>query len=157
MDTHAQWEIQEYGRVMAGMLKRVAPLSYEAWIDYDVCGTHVSRAELSALRALVTVDGDGLAAAGGGARLDRAALEGHGLAKREIDELLDQARARARGPRLRARRGERAPGRTLRRTLRRRRPQRGEGSGGMTASVARGRRGPATRSSAGWLRRRRRH
>ena len=87
MDAHAQWEIQEYGRVMAGMLKRVAPLSYEAWIDYDVCGTHVSRAELSAMRALVGVDGDGLAAASG-ARLDRAALEGHGLAKREIDELL---------------------------------------------------------------------
>ena len=87
VDTHAQWEIQEYGRVMAGMLKRVAPLSYEAWIDYDVCGTHVSRAELSALRALVKADSDGLAAAGG-ARLDRAALEGHGLAKREIDELL---------------------------------------------------------------------
>ena len=88
VDTHAQWEIQEYGRVMAGMLKRVAPLSYEAWIDYDVCGTHVSRAELSALRALVKTDADGLAAAGGSARLDRAALEGHGLAKREIDELL---------------------------------------------------------------------
>jgi thymidylate synthase (FAD) len=30
VDAHAQWEIQEYGRVMAGMLKRVAPLSYEA-------------------------------------------------------------------------------------------------------------------------------
>ena len=88
VDTHAQWEIQEYGRVMAGMLKRVAPLSYEAWIDYDVCGTHVSRAELSALRALVTTDSDGVATAAGGARLDRAALEGHGLAKREIDELL---------------------------------------------------------------------
>src|SRR6187401_2307833 len=88
VDHHAQWEIQEYGRVMAGMLKRVAPLSYEAWIDYDVCGAHVSRAELSALRALLKVDGDGVAAAGGGARLDRAALEGHGLAKREIDELL---------------------------------------------------------------------
>jgi hypothetical protein len=71
---------------MAGMLKRVAPLSYEAWIDYDVCGTHVSRAELSALRALVGADGDGLQ--GKGERLDRAALEGHGLAKREIDELL---------------------------------------------------------------------
>ena len=88
VDTHAQWEIQEYGRVMAGMLKRVAPLSYEAWIDYDVCGTHVSRAELSALRALVTTDGDSVATTPGGARLDRAALEGHGLAKREIDELL---------------------------------------------------------------------
>jgi thymidylate synthase (FAD) len=86
VDSHAQWEIQEYGRVMAGMLKRVAPLSYEAWIDYDVCGTHVSRAELAAIRALVGVDGDALQ--GNGARLDRAALEGHGLAKREVDELL---------------------------------------------------------------------
>src|SRR6185369_6613495 len=86
VDSHAQWEIQEYGRAMAGMLKRVAPLSYEAWIDYDVCGTHVSRAELSAIRALVGVEGEGLQ--GTGARLDRAALEGHGLAKREVDELL---------------------------------------------------------------------
>ena len=57
VDTHAQWEIQEFGRVMAGMLKRVAPLSYEAWIDYDVCGTHLSRAELESLRALVKVEG----------------------------------------------------------------------------------------------------
>ena len=90
VDTHAQWEIQEYGRVMAGMLKRVAPLSYEAWIDYDVCGTHVSRAELSAIRALVSVDGeaDRIGLQGKGARLDRAALEAHGLAKREVDELL---------------------------------------------------------------------
>jgi len=86
VDPHAQWEIQEYGRVMAGMLKAVAPLSYEAWIDYDVCGTHLSRAELQSLRALVKVDGDGVAAGGG--RLDRAALEQNGLAKREIDELL---------------------------------------------------------------------
>jgi thymidylate synthase (FAD) len=85
VDTHAQWEIQEYGRVMAGMLKRVAPLSYEAWIDYDVRGTHLSRGELESLRELVRVDADGLSAGGG--RLDRAALEAHGLARREIDEL----------------------------------------------------------------------
>jgi thymidylate synthase (FAD) len=85
VDAHAQWEIQEYGRVMAGMLKRVAPLSYEAWIDYDVCGSHLSRGELGALRALVGVEGDALQAKG--ARLDRAALEAHGLARREIDEL----------------------------------------------------------------------
>ena len=91
VDAHAQWEIQEYGRVMAGMLKRVAPLSYEAWIDYDVCGTHVSRAELAAIRALVGVDGDTLQGKGG--RLDRAALEGHGLAKREVDELLGKLAA----------------------------------------------------------------
>jgi len=85
VDTHAQWEIQEYGRVMAGMLKRVAPLSYEAWIDYDVCGTHVSRGELESLRALVKVENDGLTSVSG--RLDRAALGERNLSKREIDEL----------------------------------------------------------------------
>jgi thymidylate synthase (FAD) len=91
VDAHAQWEIQEYGRVMAGMLRRVAPLSYEAWIDYDVRGAHLSRGELEALRALISVDGGSDADGGGlttiGARLDRAALERHGLARREIDEL----------------------------------------------------------------------
>jgi thymidylate synthase (FAD) len=85
VDAHAQWEIQEYGRVMAGMLKRVAPLSYEAWIDYDVCGAHLSRGELESLRALVRVENEGLQAPGG--RLDRAALGERNLAKREIDEL----------------------------------------------------------------------
>jgi thymidylate synthase (FAD) len=99
VDTHAQWEIQEYGRVMAGMLKRVAPLSYEAWIDYDVCGAHVSRAELEALRALVKVegDGDGVAMVGGG-RLSKAALAEKGLANREIEELLTKLRPAAAVP-----------------------------------------------------------
>jgi thymidylate synthase (FAD) len=86
VDAHAQWEIQAYGRVMAGMLKRVAPLSYEAWIDYDVCGARLSRMELDALRALVQPDGGGLRAPGGA--LDADALAARGLAKREIDELL---------------------------------------------------------------------
>jgi thymidylate synthase (FAD) len=85
VDAHAQWEIQEFGRVMAGMLKRVAPLSYEAWIDYDVCGTHISRGELESLRALVKVENDGLTSVTG--RLDRAALGERNLSKREIDEL----------------------------------------------------------------------
>ena len=87
VDSHAQWEIQEYGRVMAGMLKRVAPLSYEAWIDYDVCGDRMSRMELDALRALVSPNGDGLRARDG-ASLDAAALAQGGLAKREAAELL---------------------------------------------------------------------
>jgi len=89
VDHHAQWEIQEYGRVMAGMLKRVAPLSYEAWIDYDVCGNRVSRMDLDALRRLVKVDGDVLRAQGG-ASLDPAALAELGLAKREAAELLQK-------------------------------------------------------------------
>jgi thymidylate synthase (FAD) len=95
VDTHAQWEIQEYGRVMAGMLQRVAPLSYEAWIDYDVCGAHVSRAELDALRSLIKVDGESLNASG---TLDKAALGERGLANREIEELLTKLRPPAAVP-----------------------------------------------------------
>ena len=87
VDAHAQWEIQEYGRVMAGMLKRVAPLSYEAWIDYDVCGTHVSRAELAAIRALVGVERRRRCRARARASIARR-WRAHGLAKREVDELL---------------------------------------------------------------------
>jgi thymidylate synthase (FAD) len=93
VDQHAQWEIQEYGRVMAGVLKRLAPLSYEAWIDYDVCGARVSRGELDALRSLVSVEGDGLAAKAG-AKLDAAGLEKLGLAKREARDLLDKLTTR---------------------------------------------------------------
>ncbi len=87
VDPHAQWEIQEFGRVMAGILKRVAPLSYEAWIDYDVCGARVSRLELEALRRLIRTEGDALVG-NAETRLDVAALESSGLGRREVRELL---------------------------------------------------------------------
>ena len=86
VDAHAQWEIQEFGRVMAGMLKRVAPISYEAWIDYDVCGAHLSRMELDVLRSLVRGTDGGVAT--DPAHLSRADMEAKGLSRREIDELL---------------------------------------------------------------------
>jgi len=86
VDAHAQWEIQQYGRLMAGMLKRVAPLSYEAWIDYDVCGARFSRMELDALRVLLHTTEDGIE--GQGARLGREALGSLGLGRREMDEFL---------------------------------------------------------------------
>ena len=92
VDAHAQWEIQEYGRVMAGMLKRVAPLSYEAFIDYDVCGARLSRMELDALRRLVSIEGDALKAIPGAA-VDQSGLEALGLAKREARELFDKLAA----------------------------------------------------------------
>jgi thymidylate synthase (FAD) len=93
VDPHAQWEIQEFGRVMAGMLQRLAPLSYEAWIDYDVCGARLSRLELDALRRLISSENRELAAQPG-ARLDEAALEQSGLARREVRELFDKLEAR---------------------------------------------------------------
>ena len=86
VDSHAQWEIQQYGQLMAGMLKRVAPRSYEAWIDYDVCGARLSRMELDGLRELLRVSEDGIE--GQGRRLGREALGSLGLSSREVDEFL---------------------------------------------------------------------
>jgi thymidylate synthase (FAD) len=89
VDPHAQWEIQEYGRVMAGMLKYIAPLSYEAWVDYDVCGARFSRMELDALRRLVR-GRDGGVEALPGAELESGALAELGLSAREAREFLQK-------------------------------------------------------------------
>ena len=93
VDPHAQLEIQEYGRVMAGMVKRVAPLSYEAWVDYDLEGQPMSRGELGAIRQLLEGSVES------GVRVRDAAtavgvdeLAGLGLSKREIRELVEKLR-----------------------------------------------------------------
>jgi thymidylate synthase (FAD) len=84
-DAHAQYEIRVYAEVMAGMLKRVAPLSFEAWVDYELQGAHLSRAELAAVRRLVGVEGGGLVSRGG--TVSAAELAEVGLSKREAEEL----------------------------------------------------------------------
>jgi thymidylate synthase (FAD) len=91
-DAHAQYEIRAYARIMAGMLKRVAPLSFEAWLDYELGGAHLSRAELAAIRRLVRVVGRDLEAQAG-ARLAEQDLVALGLSKREIEELLPKLAA----------------------------------------------------------------
>ena len=85
-DPHAQHEIRVFARVIAGMLKRVAPLSFEAWVDYEYRGTHLSRGELDAFRRLVGVADGGLEARPG--RVSTEELARLGLSKREVDELL---------------------------------------------------------------------
>lgn len=49
---HAQWEVRQYANLMAGMVKRVAPDTFEAWLDYHphMGGALLSRQELDALR-----------------------------------------------------------------------------------------------------------
>ena len=90
VDAHAQWEIRAYGEVMAGMLQRVAPLAYEAWLDYTVLGARLSFAERAALARLLAPapDGDGVAVRPGKAGLDRDELSQAGLSAREVRELL---------------------------------------------------------------------
>ncbi|MYD98969.1 MAG: FAD-dependent thymidylate synthase [Gammaproteobacteria bacterium] len=93
VDDHAQWEIQEYGRVMAGMLARVAPIAYEAWLDYNVLGARLSHAERMALAKLLRVEDGGIGVRDGVSGLGRAELRELGLAPREIRELLAKIEA----------------------------------------------------------------
>jgi thymidylate synthase (FAD) len=88
VDTHAQWEIREYARVMAGIVRRVAPLSYEAWVDYDVAGASFSRMELDALR-------EALGSSDPRRALERPKLS-ETLSKREIDEFFAKLETRER-------------------------------------------------------------
>jgi thymidylate synthase (FAD) len=92
-DPHAQFEIRAYAEVMAGMLKRVAPLSYEAWIDYGFAAARMSRSELAAIRALVQASGSGddmILRGRADASLDAASLADLGLSKREVEELAEK-------------------------------------------------------------------
>lgn len=96
VDPHAQWEIQEYARVMAGMVKRVAPLTYEAWVDYNVEGRSLTRPERDALaRLLQPGEGEegGVRVRSGVQGLSREELEEAGLSTREVRELKEKLTA----------------------------------------------------------------
>ena len=92
VDAHAQWEIQQFGKIMAGMLKRVAPITYEAWIDYEVCGARLSRMEMDALRSLLHVGDTGNKGdrflGGLPKELHNLNFDGFEISGRERDELL---------------------------------------------------------------------
>ena len=87
VDAHAQWEIQQFGKIMAGMLKRVAPLACEAWIDYEVCGARLSRMEMDTIRTLIGVDKNGYLANGEEIVSRASAEKDFGLTTREVEEL----------------------------------------------------------------------
>jgi thymidylate synthase (FAD) len=92
-DPHAQYEIRVYAEVMAGMLKRVAPLSYEAWLDYGFAAERMSRGEMEALRRLLAaeINGDEVTiAARPDASLGGVEMAELGLSKREVIELAEK-------------------------------------------------------------------
>lgn len=92
VDPRAQWEIQQFAAVIAGMVKRVAPLSYEAWVDYDLESRPLTRVEREVLSRLLEADTEGVRARGG-AVVDAEALKDAGLSKREVEELAEKLRA----------------------------------------------------------------
>ena len=90
-DPHAQWEIRVFANIIAGMVKRVAPLSFEAWIDYDLLGQSMSRAELSVLAELLDADGSSVATRSG-VSFSSEKLKEIGLSGREIEEFFTKLR-----------------------------------------------------------------
>mgnify|MGYP005690727249 FL=1 len=53
MDHHAQWEIQEYGRAMAKIVKAVCPLAYDSFERHIVNGARFSSHELDAIKEML--------------------------------------------------------------------------------------------------------
>jgi thymidylate synthase (FAD) len=92
VDPRAQWEIQEFGRAIAGMVKRVAPLSYEAWLDYDLESRPLTRAEREILAGLLAASGDTISARSG-ASVGKDDMKSAGLSPREIRELIEKVQA----------------------------------------------------------------
>jgi thymidylate synthase (FAD) len=92
VDPRAQWEIQQFARVIAGMVKRVAPLSYEAWVDYDLESRPLTRAERVVLARLVEGDDEGVRTRAGAA-VSNDELAEAGLSPREKRELVEKLQA----------------------------------------------------------------
>jgi len=49
-EEHAQWEMRQYANVIAGMTKRLAPISFQAWLDYQFDAVTFSRMEMEIIR-----------------------------------------------------------------------------------------------------------
>lgn len=55
---HAQLEIQKYANLKAAMARRAAPLSFQAWLDYEFQARTFSRMEMVLLRKLLRSAGE---------------------------------------------------------------------------------------------------
>ena len=52
-DGHAQFEIQEYARVMMNTVKAWVPLAFEAFLEYGLHGVHLSRTALQIIKRML--------------------------------------------------------------------------------------------------------
>lgn len=85
MEGHAQWEIQEYGRAMAQIVKAWLPFSYEAWEDYAFKAITLSRMEVDVTQDVFRKLGSVMV---GMRPMLEAELKNRGCSKREIDDFL---------------------------------------------------------------------
>lgn len=84
-DSHAQYEIRAYANIMAGIAKIVAPLSFEAWADYEFGATKFSNQEMQIINGMLSggynlIDGNA----------NGKSFKDYGLSAREIKEFSDK-------------------------------------------------------------------
>ncbi len=77
LDQHAQYEIRVYAETMAGIVKKVVPMAWEAFEDYMIHAERFSRMELKFLAERLS-----------GRDVSKEELERFGLAGLEADEFL---------------------------------------------------------------------
>lgn len=84
MDSHAQWEIQEFARAMYSLVKPLFPVACEAFEDYSVNAVKVTGPEIPLLKRLINknVWGDMLEDYRG----EKGIAEQFGLTAREMNE-----------------------------------------------------------------------
>lgn len=91
-DERAQFELRVFADVMAAMVKRIAPLSFEAWVDYFFAGARMSRMEMDILRMLINVgENDMVKSAFGifsGGGITAEGMMQMGLSKTEVTEFV---------------------------------------------------------------------
>ena len=85
-DHHAQWEIQEYARAMAGFVKQVCPLAWEAFEDYWEGGHKVSRPEQTLLADIIQLSNSNNISFADAAQQITKVLTQYNLSKREWEE-----------------------------------------------------------------------
>jgi len=85
-DEHAQWETRQYFNVIAGITKRVLPITFEAWEDYYFNAKKFSSMEMGFIRELIKVTKNG------GLRVVLGSVERRDLeevmTKTEVEEML---------------------------------------------------------------------
>lgn len=96
---HAQPEIRAYANIMAAMVQKVAPITFDAWIDYQVCARSFSRVERNILHHLIKWDPQSRCLSAREVETGAGNFRTHvtdqmmqeaGLSTREIDEFLEK-------------------------------------------------------------------
>jgi thymidylate synthase (FAD) len=80
LDPHAQWEIRVYAEAMASIVKEIVPMAWEAFEDYILHSSHLSRYETEIVKEII---------AGSSLNIEEIA-KNKGLKGRELSEFLSK-------------------------------------------------------------------